>query len=456
MYHILMDIEIPQSARTILDLLEAAGHEAYVVGGCVRDALMDRTPADWDITTSAKPDQIKAVAAAAGLKTIDTGIVHGTVTVIIDHEPFEVTTYRADGVYSDGRHPDSIEFLDRIDGDLARRDFTINAMAYNPARGLVDHFGGQADLQAGILRAVGDSRERFTEDALRIVRGLRFAAQLGFTIEPETSDAMHELRGLLDDIAVERIWIEFAGLLCGRYAVPVLREYHDIVFTIIPELAIEYEFDQHNPFHVYDVWEHTLHALEAAPPDMDATVRLALLLHDIGKPHCLVIDEDGRGWAIGHDKEGEPIAREVCKHLKLSRADRETVTHLVANHMFSIPDTERAMRRFLVRHGAENAQNLFAIRRCDKIGLGHEQPPDNPMSVAFAKAEKLMDEQLNAEPVFGIKDLAVNGRDLMTLGVEQGPALGVMLQKLLDAVVDGDVPNEHDALITCAQQLTTR
>ena len=452
----MLHLDIPQPALKILDLLEAAGHEAYVVGGCVRDALMGRTPADWDITTSAKPDQIKAAAAAAGLKTIDTGIAHGTVTVIIDHEPFEVTTYRADGVYSDGRHPDSIEFLDRIDGDLARRDFTINAMAYNPARGLVDHFGGQADLQAGILRAVGDPRERFTEDALRIVRGLRFAAQLGFTIEAETSDAMHELRGLLDDIAVERIWIEFAGLLCGQYAVPVLREYHDIVFTIIPELAIEYEFDQHNPFHVYDVWEHTLHALEAAPPDMDATVRLALLLHDIGKPHCLVIDEDGRGWAIGHDKEGEPIAREVCKHLKLSRADRETVTHLVANHMFPIPDTERAMRRFLVRHGAENAQNLFAIRRCDKVGLGHEQSPENPMSVAFAKAEKLMDEQLNAEPVFGVKELAINGRDLIDVGVPQGPEIGRVLDALLEAVVDGDVPNEHSALITRAQQLITR
>ena len=320
-------------------------------------------------------------------------------------------------------------------------------MAYNPARGLVDHFGGQADLQTGILRAVGDPYERFTEDALRIVRGLRFAAQLGFSIEERTSQAMHELRGLLDDIAVERIWVEFAGLLCGAYAVPVLREYHDVVFTIIPELAVEYEFDQHNPFHVYDVWEHTLHAFEAAPSDMDATVRLALLLHDIGKPHCLVIDEDGRGWAIGHDKEGEPIARKVCHDLKLSREQCETVTHLVANHMFQIPDTERAMRRFLVRHGADHAQQLFAIRRCDKIGLGREQPPDNPMSVAFAKAEKLMDEQLNAEPVFGVKDLAINGRDLIDAGIPQGPVIGETLKKLLDAVIDEEVANERETLL---------
>ncbi|MEI3377578.1 MAG: HD domain-containing protein [Coriobacteriales bacterium] len=451
-----MDIEIPQSAQIILDLLEAAGHEAYVVGGCVRDALMGREPADWDITTSAKPEQIKAVAAEAGLKTVDTGIAHGTVTVIIDHKPFEVTTYRADGEYSDGRHPDSIEFLDRIDGDLARRDFTVNAMAYNPTRGLVDRFGGQSDLQAGILRAVGDPHERFTEDALRIVRGLRFAAQLGFSIEERTSQAMHELRNLLDDIAVERIWIEFAGLLCGKDAVPVLREYSDVVFAIIPELADEYEFDQHNPFHRYDVWEHTLHALQAAPPDMDATQRLAILLHDVGKPYCLTFDEDGKGHMYGHEKLGEPIARDVCHHLRLSRADTQTVTHLVRHHMFSIPDTEKAMRRFLVKHGPERAQQLFAIRRCDKSGIGRGQMVESPMSVAFAKAEKLMEEQLHAEPVFGVKDLAVSGRDLIDAGMSQGPEIGRVLEVLLDAVVEGEVPNEREVLLARAQQLMPR
>lgn len=456
MYHILMDIEIPQSAQTILDLLEAAGHEAYVVGGCVRDVLMGRTPNDWDITTSARPEQTKAVAADAGFKTIDTGIKHGTVTVIVDHEPFEVTTYRADGSYSDGRHPDSIEFLDRIDGDLARRDFTINAMAYNPSRGLVDRFGGQADFEAGILRAVGNPRERFTEDALRIVRGLRFAAQLGFAIEPGTSDAMHVLRSLLDNIAVERIWVEFRGLLEGPYAVDVLRAYNDVVFTIIPELEPEFEFDQRNPFHRYDVWEHTLHALEATPTDMEATLRFALLLHDIGKPHCLTIDEEGKGHAYGHEKVGEPIAAEVCRRLKLSRSERETVTQLVRHHMFSIPDTPKAMRRFLLKHGPERARDLFAIRRCDKSGIGRGQMVDSPMSIAFAKAEKLMDEQLNAEPVFGVKDLAINGSDLIALGMEPGPVIGHVLQVLLNEVVDGDVLNEREALITRAQQLVTR
>lgn len=449
----MMRLDIPYQALRILDLLEGSGYEAYVVGGCVRDALLGREPADWDVTASADPEQIKAVMQGTGLRTIDTGIAHGTVTVLVDHEPFEVTTFRADGTYSDGRHPDSIEFLSRVDGDLARRDFTINAMAYSPSHGLVDPFGGQEDLRAGILRAVGDPRERFAEDALRIVRGLRFAARLGFEIEPETSRAMHELRGLLGNVAVERVWVEFAGLLCGASAADVLRAYSDVVFAVIPELEPEFEFDQRNPFHRYDVWEHTLHALEAAPADMDAAQRLAVLLHDIGKPHCLTIDEDGKGHMYGHDKTGEPIARDVCRHLKLSRADTETVAHLVRHHMFSIPDTERSMRRFLVKHGPERAQQLFAIRRCDKSGIGRGMMPDSAMSIAFAKAERLMEEQLSAQPVFGVKDLAIGGADLLALGVPQGPEVGRVLAALLDAVVEGETPNEREALLACVERL---
>lgn len=456
-YHVpMMRIDIPQAAQTILDLLEAAGYEAYVVGGCVRDAILGRAPADWDITTSARPDVVKATMAAAGVRTVDTGLAHGTVTVIIDHEPFEVTTYRSDGTYSDGRHPDSIEFLERIDGDLARRDFTINAMAYNPSRGLVDHFGGQDDLRAGVLRAVGDPRERFAEDALRIVRGLRFAARFGLAIDAATSQAMHDLAHLLDNVAAERIWVEFAGLLEGAHAVDVLRAYSDVVFQIIPELEPEYEFDQRNPFHCYDVWEHTLHALEAAPVDMPAIERLALLLHDIGKPHCFTMGEDGKGHMYGHDKVGEPIARDVCKHLRLSRAETDTVTHLVRHHMFSIPDTPKSMRRFLLKHGPERAQQLFEIRRCDKSGIGRGKMPDAPMSIAFERAERLMDEQLNASPVFGAKDLAIGGADLIELGIPQGPQVGEALQALLQAVVDEEVPNERDALIEHARLFHAR
>ena len=410
-------------------------------------------PNDWDITTSAKPDEIKEAVFAAGLPCIDTGIAHGTVTALVDHVPFEVTTYRADGAYSDGRHPDSVEFLDRIDGDLARRDFTVNSMAFNPRTGLVDHFGGIDDLNAGILRAVGNPVERFTEDALRIVRGMRFAAIFGFEIEDETAAAIHELRHLLNGITVERIWVEFSGLLCGEYAVPVLRKYADVVFEIIPELEPELGFDQHNNFHKYDVWEHTLHTLGAAPTDMDATVRFALLLHDIGKPQCLTFDDQGRGHAYGHEKVGEPIAADICRRLKLSRAQREAVAYYVRWHMFSIPDTTKSMRRFLVKHGPERAQTLFDIRRCDKIGLGTVQAPESKLNVAFARAEQLMEEQLNAQPVFGVRDLAVSGEDVIELGVPQGPAVGEMLNELLRAVVDDELPNERDALLEYARSL---
>lgn len=439
----------------IIDLLHEDGHKAFVVGGCVRDAIMGSTPDDWDITTSARPEQIHKTMKDADVVCIDTGLAHGTVTVVFDGEHFEVTTFRSDGEYSDGRHPDSVEFLDDVAGDLARRDFTVNAMAYDPETGLIDLFGGQEDLDAKVLRAVGDPYERFREDALRIVRGLRFASKLGFRIEHKTSNAIHDLKHLLDDVAVERIWIEFSGLLCGGRAVQVLREYSDVVFQIIPELAPTFEFDQHNPFHLFDVWEHTLHALEAAPEDMDAASRLAVLLHDVGKPHCFTMGDDGKGHMYGHEKVGEPIADAVCRRLKLSNADRKKVTHLVRWHMFSIPDTERAMRRFLAKHGEQGAQDLFAIRRCDKFGIGRVQPPDNSMSIAFSKAEALMEEQLAAEPVFGLKDLAINGSDLMKLGYEQGPDIGKALHILLDAVIDCEVANERDALIAYLDGIDT-
>lgn len=447
------EIEVPHKAQHIIDLLEAAGFEAFVVGGCVRDAIMGRTPNDWDITTSARPAQIEQVMADAGLTTLATGVKYGTVTVRVEHESFETTTFRADGPYSDGRHPDSVELLERIDGDLARRDFTVNAMAYNHKTGIVDLHGGQDDLSRRVLRAVGDPHTRFDEDALRILRGMRFSSVLGFAIEPKTAAAMHADRLLLERVSAERIWAELAKLLCGPDAVRILREYRDVIAVPIPELEPEFDFDQHNPFHAYDVWEHTLHALAAAKPDASAPMRLGLLLHDIGKPHCLTIDESGRGHMYGHEKVGESIARGVCRRLRLSRAATDEVTSIVRWHMFTIPDTPRSMRRFLLKHGPELSQELFAVRRCDKVGLGREQPEDSPLNVAFAKAEALMEEQLAAAPVFGVKNLAVGGADLMELGLAEGPGIGQMLGRLLEAVVDGEVANERQPLLDYARRL---
>lgn len=445
------NLNIPYDAQRILDLLEDAGFEAYVVGGCVRDALLGIEPHDWDICTNARPEQTKTVMAAANVKTVDTGIQHGTVSVIIDGVSYETTTYRADGVYTDGRHPDDVQFLERIDGDLSRRDFTVNAMAYSPRRGFVDHFGGQEDLAAGLLRAVGDPVARFEEDALRIMRALRFASTYGLRIESATAQALHECRQLLEHVSVERIWNELERLLMGPGAVAMLREFRDIVAVVIPELEPTFDFDQHNPFHRYDVWEHTLHALEAAPPDMGSDLRFAVLLHDVAKPQCLFIGEDGLGHMYGHESVGEPIAQQVCKRLRVPNAVRERVVHAVRWHMFSIPDTPKAMRRFLVKHGEQGVRDLFAVRRCDIAGFGHEIPADAPMSIAFAKAQELFEAQLNEQPVFGVKDLAVSGRDLLDAGFEQEPQLGKMLRELLDKVVDGELENDRDSLLAYAK-----
>lgn len=445
--------EIPQGASRVLGLLCDAGFEAYVVGGCVRDAALGRAASDWDICTQARPEQVKDVMAAAGVKTSDTGIKHGTVTVIVDGEAYETTTYRSDGTYSDGRHPDGVEFLNSIEGDLSRRDFTVNAMAYSPQRGLVDLHGGAEDLASGTIRAVGDAASRFVEDALRIMRALRFASVLGFAIEPATAQALHECRDLLRQIAAERIWAELSKLLCGSGAVEILREYADVVAVVLPELEPMFGFDQHNPFHHYDVWEHTLHALAAAPPEMDADLRFAVLLHDVGKPLCLTFDEKGLGHMYGHEKAGEPIADAACRRLHVPNATRERVVHMVRWHMFSIPDTPKAMRRFLLKHGEQGARDLFAVRRCDIAGFGHPVSPDAPMSVAFATAQELIEELLAQSCVFGIGDLAVNGHDLMELGFAQGPQLGQALKTLLEAVVDENVPNDRDALLVYAQEL---
>ena len=449
-----MRIEIPASAALILNLLEGAGFEAYVVGGCVRDAIMGRIPNDWDITTSAKPEETKTVLARASIQTADTGIRHGTITAIIGSVPFEITTYRSEGTYSDGRHPDSVSFLDRIDGDLARRDFTINAMAYSPIRGFVDRFSGREDIEKKLIRAVGEPEKRFGEDALRILRCIRFASQLGFSIDPKTSRAVHESRDLLKQVSVERIWTEFSKLLCGKDAVEILREYRDVVAVFIPEIAEEFDFNQYNLYHRYDVWEHTLHALQAAPSDADAAFRFAVLLHDIAKPRCYTFDEEkGIGHMYGHEKVGAEIASEICIRLKLPNAQRHRIVSLVAHHMFTIPDTPKSMRRFLVKHGEEGARELFQMRICDRTGMGIPVDPINKLSIAFARAQELLEEELAEQTVFKLKDLAINGHELLELGCEQGPLIGKTLNELFAEVVDGDLPNDHEILRSKAEEM---
>ena len=320
-------MQLDREARQLLDLLEQAGYRAYAVGGCVRDACMGRAYADIDLCTSALPRQTEAVLAAADIRYIETGLQHGTVTAVLNGRTYEITTFRTDGSYTDSRHPDGVTFVPEVETDLARRDFTVNAMAYHPVRGLVDPFGGQADMKAKCLRCVGEPRLRFTEDALRILRALRFAAVLGFTLEEETAKAAFELKERLHLVSAERIYVELKKLLLGDWAFDVLVEYKEIIGVVVPELVPAFDCAQQNPWHVYDVFTHIARSVEAAPKDAD--LRLVMLFHDTGKPACKTTDEEGIDHFYGHPTVSEQLAKAALERLKASRASMQRFLPLI-------------------------------------------------------------------------------------------------------------------------------
>ncbi|MGI6033754.1 MAG: CCA tRNA nucleotidyltransferase [Coriobacteriales bacterium] len=443
-------IEVPARALRVLEALEAKGHEAYVVGGCVRDAILGRVPNDWDVTTSARPEQTKAAAHAAGFKTADTGIKHGTVTVIVDHEPFEVTTYRSDGAYSDGRHPDEVRFLDSLEGDLARRDFTVNALAYNPSVGLVDEFDGVGDLNRRVLRAVGEPHRRFEEDALRILRGIRFSAQLEFALEKGTAQAIHDDRMLLEKISAERIASEIEKLACAPGCVDVMLGFSDVLTVCIPEIEPSIGFDQRNPHHCYTVWEHCVRACSYAAPD-DLVMRLAALFHDIGKPACYFMGEDGIGHFYGHREVSADLFAQAARRLKLPRKLSERVELLVRYHDANLPTTAKGMRHWAVKFSPEVVRQIFELHRCDIKALAPGEVAGGLANVDAAEA--FFEKSIEQVSVFSLRDLAVNGRDLIELGCAQGPKVGEILSQLLNAVVDGQIPNDRQALLQRAKQL---
>ena len=436
--------QIPVQVRTVLRALEGAGYSAYVVGGCVRDTLMARDPADWDVATSAQPEQVKAVMGA--YRVADTGLRHGTVTAIIDGMPIEITTFREEGEYLDLRHPSSVSFTADLQADLARRDFTVNAMAWSEKTGLVDPFDGAADLTRGILRAVGEPRKRFSEDALRILRALRFASVLSFSLEEATSAAVLQCRRMLSGIAAERIASEFLRLLCGKDAVRVLREYRPVFEVFLPEIAPMAGLDQRSPYHQYDVWEHTLHALAYAGADPE--LRLAVLLHDIGKPQCRSIDRTGRGHFRGHQETGAAVAEQVCRRLRLSRSMTANVTALVRFHDISVVCGEANVRRWLNRLGLPLYRKLLELNRADT--LAHAAPAFRRLPI-LDQAEADLERILQEGQCWTLGQLAVGGSDLA--GLACGPALGNLLRRLLDAVIDGSCPNERGALLELAARL---
>lgn len=437
-------MEIPEYVKNVLTALETAGHEAWCVGGCVRDLLLGRVPEDWDVTTNALPEETMALF---GSHAFPTGLQHGTVTVRAEHRSVEVTTYRVDGTYHDHRRPETVAFTPSLEEDLRRRDFTVNAMALDLQGNLRDPFGGQADLNAGILRCVGEADRRFGEDALRIMRGLRFAAVLGFRIERATAESIHTHRDLLEDIAAERIQVELFKLLCGKNAAAVLREYPDVLGVFWPEVLPMVGFDQRNRHHCYDVWEHTLHAVEAVPAEL--VLRCAMLLHDVGKPQCFTVDEAGNGHFYGHPEISRELADAMLRRLKCATEFRETVVRLVAWHDRNIPRTDRGIRRAMRALGEENLRRLILIKRADNLA---QAPEYRDTQREIDKAEAILDKLLAADACFSLRQLAVNGRDLAALGLS-GPEIGRTLNRLLDQVVDGELPNERETLLEAARKL---
>ena len=440
-------IEIPAHALTVVERLERYGYEAYVVGGCVRDSLLGRKPKDWDVCTNALPEEVLRVFKR--FHVIKTGLQHGTVTVMVSHEPVEVTTFRIDGNYTDNRHPDSVNFVSRVEEDLARRDFTINAMAYNPTRGLVDAFDGQRDLQTGTIRCVGEPDARFNEDGLRILRALRFAARYNFGIETETAYSIHRNRHLLENVSVERIFTELKGILMGEGVLGMMQAFPDVFTIIIPELAPAVGFDQRNPHHCYDVWTHTAHAVQAAPAN--EVLRLALLLHDIAKPATFTQSEDGKGHFYDHGTKGAEMARDILLHLKSDTATLQTVVTLVREHDSMLPTTAPGMRRLIGRLGLELLQLLLEMKQADMAAQSTHERPEK--QATLREARLLLEDVLDEQPAFTVGDLQVNGRDLISLGARPGPAMGDILKTLLAEVQDEILPNTREAQLARAKEL---
>lgn len=437
------EIEIPGGAAALLDALEGAGFEACAVGGCVRDSLLGIAPHDWDLCTAARPEQVKAALAGLDCTCLDTGLKHGTVTVLFQGESFEVTTYRVDGPYSDGRHPDSVALSTHLEDDLARRDFTVNAMAYSPHRGLVDPFGGEADLRRRVLSCVGEAEKRFSEDALRILRALRFSSTYGFSIDPATASAIHEKRGLLERVSGERVREELCRLLCGRAVLDVLLAYPDVLCVPIPELSPCVGFDQRSRYHCWDIYEHMARSV-AACRTVDPVTRFALLLHDVGKPSCFTLDERG-GHFKGHAEAGCALAEPVLDRLRFDGRSRREILELIRFHDTPPEPTPRSVRRWLARLGPEQTARLLEAARAD--ALAHAAWTVERRLEALDGAQELLEQALAEQACFSLKDLAVKGDDLLALGVPEGKQVGAVLNALLGEVLDGETPNRREALL---------
>ena len=441
-------INIPAEANELIHTLQNNGHSAYIVGGCVRDSILGRTPHDYDICTSATPSEMLEIFKDK--KIIETGLQHGTVTVVVNGEPYEITTYRIDGTYSDNRRPDTVIFTDKLVEDLRRRDFTINAMAYNDEEGLIDPFNGLEDIKYKKINCVGSAKERFEEDALRILRAIRFAAQLEFTIMPGTDWEIHKQYKSLENISIERINSEFCKIASSDSFCVELLLYKDVFSLFIPELKDMFDFPQNNPWHVWNVFGHTIHAIEYCDSD-DLTVRLAVFFHDFGKPHSYQDGEDGIRHFKGHGKVSADITDAIMKRLRFDNETRNDVVELVYYHDATFEVGKKYVKRWLNKIGEKQFRRLLQVKKADNKAQNLELSSDG--IAELSKIESLIDEVLQEEECFSLKDLAVNGKDLIGVGYKTGKELGNTLNKLLQLVIDGDCPNEKEKLLQEAESL---
>ena len=430
---------LPSSVSQCIRTLENARYQAYCVGGCVRDHCLGLTPADFDLCTSAQPDQIQAVFEEYSL--VLAGKKHGTVGVVTADGVVEITTFRTEGAYRDNRHPDWVAFVTQVEEDLARRDFTINAMAWSPSRGFADPFGGREDLKNRTLRTVGDPGQRFREDSLRILRGVRFAVRYGLTVEENTMDAMVSHAHLMDNLARERVFSELCKLLPLVTTQDLLR-FAPILAAVLPPLALQFGFQQHSPHHAYDIFTHTAHVVAGVPGDLP--LRWAALLHDIGKPATFTLDEAGRGHFLGHAGVGEKMANELLLELKAPNALRQQVTALIHHHMTRIPDDKKLLRRWMGRLGPDFLEQLLLLQEADMGSKGTGKPQEMDQ---FPRIRELLAEIRQEDACLCLKDLALNGRDLMALGIT-GKDIGQTLNHLLEQVLDEALPNDREALLT--------
>ena len=432
-------MEMPKKSVTAFQLLGKAGYECFLVGGCVRDMLMGKVPHDIDITTNAIPEEIKAVFS--DFHTLDIGIKHGTVTVMLEDEPIEITTYRTESSYSDGRHPDKVVFTRNIRDDLSRRDFTSNAIAFSPKVGIVDPFGGRRDIENKLLRCVGTPEERFKEDSLRILRALRFASVLGFDIDEKTEKAMYNCKELISIVSPERIYSEITKLLCGKDAGRILSHYSDILAVALPEIKAMKGFDQHNFHHIYDVLNHTAKVVDSVYPAVH--LRLAALFHDCGKPDCFSLDEKGVGHFYSHASISAHKADEALLRLRCDNATREKVVKLVKIHDSPIEPDSKTVKKKLQKYGEGIFFDLIKLQRADNMGLS---PNYLFRQDTYNRLEEIARQIIEENQCFSLKDLAVNGTDMIELGLK-GKDIGNALDFLLKAVMEEKCQNDRESLI---------